>query len=140
MDSSTPLLLSEGVCRQLGILTYHPSFTVAKQEDVPALPRANGKTDPPGGSTTEVSVPMVRVSLVQSVKLLPQQITPVKVKLSVSKSVGPLLVQPCPVLGSQGVHLEESLVQAGGTDGPLPLVIDHVYSRTSHRLRSRPGN
>ena len=121
MNSSTPLLLSEGVCRQLVILTVHTSITVAKQGNVPALPRADGKTDLLGGSTTKVSVPMVRVSLVQSVKLLPQQITPVKVKLSVSKSVGPLLVQPSPVLGSQGVHLEEGLVQAGGTDSPLFL-------------------
>ena len=54
-------------------------------------------------------------------KILPQQVTPVKVKLLVSKSVGPLLVQPSPVLGSQGLHLEEGLVQAGGTDGRLLL-------------------
>ena len=54
-------------------------------------------------------------------KLLAQLVTPVKVKLLVSKSVGPLLAQPSPDLESQGLHSEEGLVQAGGTDVPLLL-------------------
>ena len=123
MDSSTPLLLSEGVCRQLGILTYHPSISVAKQEDVPAVassPRVDEKTSSSDVSA-QASVPMVRVSLVQAVKLLSQQTTPVKVELPVSQSVGPLLVQSSPVLESQGVYLEEGLVQAGAQDSPLLL-------------------
>ena len=30
MDASEPLLLSEGVCRQLGIVTYHPEVDASQ--------------------------------------------------------------------------------------------------------------
>jgi len=60
MDVPEQLLLSEGVCRQLGIIRYHP--------------------DVKPGNTTEKSitvgnckVPMVRVKLVRDIRLLPNQ-------------------------------------------------------------------
>ena len=113
MDSSTPLLLSEGVCRQLGILAYHPSISVAKKEDSHAKEREE---------STQASVPLVKVSLIQSVKLLPHQMTQVRVLLPAdSKLDGPLLVQPSPTLELQGVHVEEGLVQADHRDNPLLL-------------------
>uniref|UniRef100_A0A1X7SUF3 CCHC-type domain-containing protein n=1 Tax=Amphimedon queenslandica TaxID=400682 RepID=A0A1X7SUF3_AMPQE len=55
MDASEPLLLSEGVCRQLGIIKYHPDVKpVCKMgEELPV-------------------VPAIRVRLVDSIKLPPK--------------------------------------------------------------------
>lgn len=58
MDASEPLLLSEGVCRQLGIVTYHPEVEAPQ-------PQAQEV-----GATA--CVPAVKVQLVQSVKLPPR--------------------------------------------------------------------
>jgi len=58
MDAPEQLLLSEGVCRQLGIIRYHPDVK-------------------PGNATDKLSavgnckVPMVRVKLVRDIRLLP---------------------------------------------------------------------
>ena len=59
MDAQDQLLLSEGVCRQLGIVTYHPSIE-------PRKVTAQGSGD-------NALVPTVRVHLVQSLRLLPNQ-------------------------------------------------------------------
>lgn len=56
MDSKDPLLLSEGVCRQLGIITYHASVEVKKKVSSEMPP---------------VRVPMVRVRLIQSLSVPP---------------------------------------------------------------------
>ena len=55
LDASEPLLLSEGVCCQLGIVTYHPDVT-------PTTPckRENA------------TVPAVRVRLIETIKLPPR--------------------------------------------------------------------
>ncbi len=55
MDS---LLLSEGVCRQLGILTYHGAVRPVRDEK---------------DRLTQATVPIVKVSLVKDVRLLPHQ-------------------------------------------------------------------
>ena len=60
MDAHDPLLLSEGVCRQLGIISYHPS--VALQQ-------------PTKKQQVFSTVPTVCVRLVHSVRLPPQQMT-----------------------------------------------------------------
>ena len=55
MDAKEQLLLSEGVCRQLGIITYHP--------DVKPRAKSSG-----GGQTSlknAARIPTVRVKLVQ---------------------------------------------------------------------------
>ena len=62
MDAEEQLLLSEGVCRQLGIVTYHRAVSPGQGE------AEGGKGDGAGG---EVYVPTVRVTLVQAVKLKP---------------------------------------------------------------------
>lgn len=67
MDAHDQLLLSEGVCRQLGII-YHP--------DVQAW--RGGRKQPPAeqkdaAKDKEANVPTVRVKLLQSVQLLPHQ-------------------------------------------------------------------
>ena len=100
MDSSTPLLLSEGVCRQLGIIRYHPSIV------------------PP---TESADVPMVKVSLVRSAKLLPQQTTPVTVQFPTNKPDALILIEAGLALIAQGVHLEQGLVQPGLEDTTVLL-------------------
>ena len=55
MDAQEQLLLSEGVCRQLGIVMYHPSIEPSKVPDK--------------DSDADALVPTVRVCLVQSLRL-----------------------------------------------------------------------
>ena len=77
MDAPKDLLLSEGVCRQLGILTYYP-------EVQPLRIRRGEKTSEKSTETkeTDCQVSMVRVRLVQGLQLLPGQSMPVEVELS----------------------------------------------------------
>ena len=60
MDAREQLLLSEGVCRQLGLVMYHPDVQVW---------RASKNKEP----TDIAIVPLVRAKLVNSVRILPQQ-------------------------------------------------------------------
>ena len=59
MNARDALLLSEGVCHQLGIIKYHPLVCEDKE-------KSKGQLKSP-------VVPMVYVKLVQAVRVLPQQ-------------------------------------------------------------------
>lgn len=59
MDAHDQLLLSEGVCRQLGIISYHKDVEKWRGGKKPAAPPRVPMT-----STKEVKVPVVRVNLV----------------------------------------------------------------------------
>ena len=61
MDARDPLLLSEGVCHQLGIISYHPSVC-------PPIPSCAETVGPPDQDT---KVPAVHMQQVQSVRLPP---------------------------------------------------------------------
>ena len=61
-DAKDSLLLSEGVCRQLGILTYHPA--------IQHLKRIRQKLR---GDAANAQNPIAQVMLVHSVKLIPFQ-------------------------------------------------------------------
>lgn len=67
MDAEDQLLLSEGLCRQLGVVTYHSAVEVEntsqKEQEEPA------------------KVPIVRVMLVESLHLLPRQSALARVEL-----------------------------------------------------------
>ena len=63
MDAHDQLLLSEGVCRQLGIITYH--------EKVETTRGKAGKHD--DAKKASAVVPSVRLSLVRSTYVLPHQ-------------------------------------------------------------------
>ena len=69
MDAPEQLLLSEGVCRQLGIPTYHPEVQRWRGGRRPRV------------SEKQAKIPMVRVRSVQSVRVLPLQSTVVNVQL-----------------------------------------------------------
>ena len=78
MDARDPLLLSEGVCRQLGIITYHPLVYAGRE-------KTKEQENSPG-------VPMVRVKLVQTVRVLPGQ--SVMAPVIVEGGGGCVLVEP----------------------------------------------
>ena len=98
MDAPEPLLLSEGVCRQLGIVVYHPEV------------KPRGKTS---GLDTKTQVSAVRVQLVESVKLLPgpDRCVMAEVELSGNGVTGTLLLEPDPQFKrEQGVVVPDALV------------------------------
>lgn len=74
-------LLSEGICRQLGIIQYHKEVTPGQGGGV----KESSVGDDVGG---EVRVPTVRVTLVQSIKLRPEESAVVEVKLVGNGAVG----------------------------------------------------
>ena len=72
IDANHQLLLSEEVCNQLGIVTYHHDVHTSNMQ--PTTPHAT--------HNTEAIVPMFRVNLLQSMKLPPQSSTVVQVKVT----------------------------------------------------------
>ena len=87
MDAHDQLLLSEGVCRQLGILQYHPDVETwrgGRKKSTPSTnkpkPSSLSAEETPGAE--EAKVPTVCVNLVQSVQLLPHQSLVVEVSLA----------------------------------------------------------
>ena len=82
------VLLSEGVCCQLGILIYHPDVQPGNGDKK----QLKSKSD----EVRECKVPMVRVQLIQDVRLLPNECTMVETKLvdeDVHKLNQPLLFE-----------------------------------------------
>ena len=98
MDAHDSLLLSESVCRQLGIISYHPS--VALQQ-------------PTTKQQMFSTVPTVHMRLVHSVRLPPQQITMVKVQVENYTLAGPVVMEPTRLFSESdgdGVQFGDSLV------------------------------
>ena len=93
MDACDQLLLSEGVCRQLGIVTYHPSL----------LPRDTSD----GTCEADTLVPSVRVSLVQTLKIPANRsaLVPVRVECTPQQGNLPMFVE-----GREGIEKETGLV------------------------------
>ena len=92
MNAHDQLLLCEGVCRQLGIISYHPDverWRGGRQRTTPKTPETQSPSQT-GGSRSEVEVtastdarvPTIRVNLVQSACLLPHQSLVVDVSLA----------------------------------------------------------
>ena len=119
MDAYDQLLLSEGVCRQLGILHYHPSvrpWVERNGGDILDEKQKDGthseiQTEKMGTGPRDMIVPTVRVKLLQALSILPLQRKAVKVEVTEDGSVsGPLLLEPLQLL-SDVVTLEPSLLE-----------------------------
>ena len=115
MDAHEPLLLSEGICRQMGIITYHPEVKSRKAEHVdPAElePGPKQQNEKKSEDSPKGQVPIVRVKLVQSIKLPPNQTVMAEVKLSDGVSGnGPMLLEPdLTVCQERGVQVADSVV------------------------------
>ena len=98
MDAHNPLILSEGVCRQQGIISYHPS--VALQQ-------------PATKQQMFSKVPTVRMRLVHSVRLPSQQMTTVTVQVENRILAGPVVMEPTRLFNESegdGVQFGDSLV------------------------------
>ena len=107
MDAHDQLLLSEGVCRQLGIISYNPEVQTWR----------GGRKRPPSEQTekaksNEAKIPTVRVRLLQSVRLLPHQAVVVQVQLD-NKHDGIellLLERSMQVKEETGLQIEDALL------------------------------
>ena len=125
MDAHEPLLLSEGVCRQMGIISYYPEVQ----------PRKSSISDSPGPvpevqkneqtkSSPKCLVPTIRIQMVQSVKLPPKQTVMVDVKLSDGITGNcPLVVEPdLTVCRDRGVQVADSVI-VPSEDGIVRVMI-----------------
>ena len=118
VDAIDQLLLSEGVCRQLGIVTYHPSLVTGRAPKKKGIP----------------VVPSIRVSLVQAVKLLPNQSAVVPVKLDPRAEEGQaLLIEGQHLCEDTGLVLEDTVVNTAA-DGTTLLVISNMTGLTQRAL------
>ena len=118
------LLLSEGVCRQLGIIKYHPEVGLLKQliKNPQGLISSCDSTEP-----AIAEVPMVRVLLVESIKVFPHQSLEVAVKIDRQyPDEATLLVEP---FIDAVVQVEEALVNA--SSNCLARVVVNNASRVS---------
>ena len=117
MDAYDDLLLSEGVCRHLGIVTYHPSI---KSKAAKLSKEAHS------------SARSVRVCLVDSVRLAPRKQTIVAVKVDSHGVVGPLLLEPARHIvdfHDGRLRVSESLVQVGN-DGCTNVLLTNTSGST----------
>ena len=112
MDAHNPLLLSEGVCNRLGIVSYHP--------DVESEVSASAAV------SEEAVVPTVRACLVQSVSVPAGQcaLVPVRVE-GACPAKGPLLLDYNPSVEQKtGLQIEDALLQPDG-DGLAMLCVSN---------------
>ena len=124
-EAQDQLLLSEGVSRQLGIISYHRDVHPFKQlvKD-PHTVRAKSEG-------LEAQVPLVRVHLVQTMSMLPHQSMGVTVRLDGSYgNRNTLMVEPSSELSeTPGVCLEEALINAS-SDGLAHIVLSNTNGVT----------
>ena len=98
MDVHDDLLLSEGLCWQLRIITYHPKESAAN---------ADGD---------ECIVKSVRVNLIASVRIPPCASAIATAELDDCNVRGSFLFQPVELDNFAELHLNESLIQVRGDD------------------------
>ena len=80
LDAHDQLLLSEGVCHQLGLIAYHEDVECWRGGRKQASQLRAPSPLPAGEVVSDASIPMVRVQLVHSVNLLPHQSRMVEVQ------------------------------------------------------------
>ena len=107
MDAPDQLLLSQGVCRQLGIISYHPKVEVwrgGRQARMKATTQQDAKA----------KVPTVRVRLLQTTRVPPRQSTVVTVQVPKANHCrDPLLIEGDTNLEeSTGLIMDPALVQS----------------------------
>ena len=102
MDSRDPLLLSEGVCHQLGIISYHPDV-----EDTTSQGNRQHK---------QPVVPSVRIKLIHAVRLPPRHDVKVSIHLEGKDELcGPVMIESDTDCLPDGILATESLIVAPET-------------------------
>ncbi|XP_065915676.1 myosin-13-like [Dysidea avara] len=101
MDAKDQLLLSEVVCRQLGIVQYHPNVEVWR----------GGHKAQSTDRQSSVVVPMVRVKLVQVTRCLPQQTALARVQVENVLSDQPVLLETSKSFSTEtGLELDSAVI------------------------------
>ena len=121
MDAHDELLLSEGVCRQLGIISYHPDVKVRSGPQH----KVNDEEQP-------ATVPTIRVHLLQSVRVPAGRSAVVPVQLKGGNlNRQPMLMERDPAIEeSIGLRLEDALLQPS-EDGIAHLRLSNCSGFTS---------
>ena len=136
MDAEEQLLLSEGVCRQLGIIQYHPDvqpWRHRKKNSAVVPAGSDAPTDPPGAGAL---VPTISIKLVQSLRLPPGQCTVVPVQVEGARDGAPLLLEPTQAFEQEiGLELSDTLLQSSA-DGLAQAVVANTSGFTQ---RVDPG-
>ena len=122
-EAPDPLLLSEVVCRQLGIIHYHPNV---KPLD------GNGETEAAKQSIQTCSKQMSesKVKMIQTVRLPAQHTAVIPVKIDGNE--GTLLLEPNPTLVDT-LGIEDSLLEAD--QGGTAMVVVSNRGKISHLLK-----
>lgn len=104
-DAPDQLLLSEGVCHQLGIISYHKDIQEWRGRDKDTSRGEAGAT-----------VPAVRVSFVSSVQIPPRQSTIVEVAVDTCRGSHPVYLERDPKLEEEtGLWAVDSFFQKSRT-------------------------
>lgn len=110
MDTCDQLLLAEGVCRQLGIISYHPDVRPWNKDNGELVLQPSDKQKESTLSKKDARVPQVRVRLLQSVKVLPQHTKNVKVQVDKEYRSGePMLLEPDSLLDEKGLQIDRAI-------------------------------
>ena len=122
-EAPDPLLLSEVICRQLGIIHYHPNV---KPLD------GNGETEAAKQSIQTCSKQMSesRVKMIQTVRLPAQHTAVMPVKIDGNEDT--LLLEPNPTLVDT-LGIEDSLLEAD--QGGTAMVVVSNRGKISHLLK-----
>ena len=130
MDTEEPLLLSEGVCRQLGIIQYHPEVEVHTLKERQKAAAATGaeKTDEPTDKPLEDAVVhMISVRLVNSLKLLPSHFAVVTVEVDGVSAEGPkMLERNLSVKDELGLELADGVLQVSNDGGTHVMLVNNL--------------
>ena len=134
MDAQEQLLLSEGACSQLGLVTYHTEVS-GTNSHTPSVTK---------DKSHHANVPMVSVPLVKSTHILPHSTTSVKVRI-MTDSLYPqqFLVESDQNMESTfGVQLADALLEPS-EDGnasvllPNPTGFTRISTRGSQSAQYR---
>ncbi len=132
MDTVEPLLLSEGVCRQLGIIQYHPQVQVCslkERQRVASTTAVGGTPEVPAKELTHIlpestDVP-ASVRMTESLRLPPGRCAVVPVAVEGDSREALKLVEPDPSLHDElGLELSEGLIQVQGSGQTQLTVIN----------------
>ena len=127
MDTQEQLLLSEGVCSQLGLVTYHPGVASTHVQDSATEDR---------GQTKLAQIPIVSVQLLQTTSVLPHSVARAEVRIQQNGPYpGHLLVEGDRSLKSTlGVDLVDALLEPSG-DGTASVLLTNT-SRFTCRVEA----
>ena len=124
MDAHEQLLLSEGVCRQLEIISYHP--------EVQVFPPPKEKESGAKIADQPCQVPSVRVQLVKGVRVPPNRSVLVEAQLvgDTQISRGPLLLEP--TKNEMGLRLVDEYICQSDTNDTAKVLLTNSLGITQH--------